>query len=241
MSPVVFGVSAWAWCTTPFAVEAAGRIGKDGGAPLLDLPPAERRRLNPLTSLALRAAETLVAGRERAQLQATPLVFGSADGDGAVLMKLLAALRAHEPLSPTQFHNSVHNTPAGYWTIALGSQAASTAIAADEETLEVALAEAGLQAVVRGGPVLMLYASRTFPPELAHVRPGLVDFAIAAWCESASAAGTWRCELRSTARTAASDSTPLATAIRTQGETGLCGLRRVSHLGGVLAIERVVA
>jgi hypothetical protein len=90
---------------------------------VLELPPAERRRLNPLTSFALAAGERLVGGRPHDLLKTTPLVFGSSDGDGTVLLRLLSALRGHQPVSPTQFHNSVHNAPAGYWSIGPGSQA----------------------------------------------------------------------------------------------------------------------
>ncbi len=240
MSALAFGVSAWVWSDASSDVCCAGLVNqRQDESRILDLPAAERRRLNPLTTAALRVGEKLVAGRERAELQTTPLVFGSADGDGAVLMKLLAALRAHEPVSPTQFHNSVHNSPAGYWTIGLASQAVSTAIACDDETLEVALLEAGLQAVVRDGPVVMLFANRSFPAELQRVRPDLQDFAIACWCEPAVRPGTWRCELDLASTHPVGPGPALDESIRRDGEAGLNWRRRVSHLGGALAVERV--
>jgi Beta-ketoacyl synthase, N-terminal domain len=240
MNAVAFGVSAWAWSDASADIRCAGQVSADHAeSRILDLPAAERRRLNPLTTSALRVAERLVAGRERAELQDAPLVFGSADGDGAVLMKLLGALRAHEPVSPTQFHNSVHNSPAGYWTIGLASQAASTAIACDDETLEVTLLEAGLQAVVRGGPVVILYASRSFPPELQHVRPDLQNFALACWCEPTIHPHGWRCELNAPSSGSVIGGLSLDASIRRSGEGGLSWRRHVSHLGGILALERV--
>jgi hypothetical protein len=240
MSAVAFGVSAWTWSDASSDIRCAGRVGAGHAeSRILDLPAAERRRLNPLTTAALRVAEKLAAGRERAELQDAPLVFGSADGDGAVLMKLLGALRAHESVSPTQFHNSVHNSPAGYWTIGLASQAASTAIACDDETFEVALLEAGLQAVVRDGPVVMLYASRSFPPELQRVRPDLQDFALACWCEPTIHPDGWRCELNAVPSEFVIGGPSLDASIRRSGEAGLSWRRYVSHLGGILAVERV--
>jgi hypothetical protein len=240
MNALSFGVSFWAWCATDPDVKRVGQFAADGRAShVLELPPAERRRLNPLTSLALRVGETLVSGRLRSELQDTPLVFGSADGDGDVLMKLLNALRDHQAVSPTQFHNSVHNAPTGYWMIGLSSQAPSTAIAADEDTLEVSLVEAGLQAAIRGGPVLMLMASRSYPPELRRARPDTKDFAIAAWCEPASRPGAWCCTLSASAQTAEADASSLESSIRSYGEAGLACRKWVRHLAGVLTIERV--
>lgn len=238
MRELTFGVSAWAWFTPETDVMRTGRVASvESDVRLLTLPPAERRRLNPLTQLALRVAEGLVAGRDRADLVETPLVYGSADGDGVVLMRLLGALRDHQPLSPTQFHNSVHNAPAGYWTIGLSSQAATTAIAADDDTIEVALVEGGMQAVVRGGPVLMLAASRSFPEELRRVRPNLRDFAVGAWCEPTAAPGDWRCTLAAPASESVVDMS-LEASIRSRGEAGLQCRRWVRHLGGVLCLER---
>jgi hypothetical protein len=245
MRELTFGVSAWAWFTPETDVMRAGRSGRFASAgsdsKVLSLPPAERRRLNPLTQLALRVGEELAAGRERSILAETPLVYGSSDGDGVVLMKLLGALRDHQPLSPTQFHNSVHNAPAGYWTIGLSSQAAATAIAADDDTIEVALVEGGMQAVVRGGPVLMLAASRSFPDELRRARPELQDFAVGAWCEPTAGPGAWRCTLTVSASELAAESvvdTSLEASIRSYGEAGLQCRRWVRHLGGELCLER---
>jgi len=240
MNALSFGVSSWAWCASTPDVTCAGPVGA-GESPshVLELPAAERRRLNPLTSLALRVGEKLVAGRLRSELQITPLVFGSADGDGDVLMRLLSALRDRQAVSPTQFHNSVHNAPTGYWMIGLSSQAPSTAIAADEETLEVSLVEAGLQAAVRGGPVLMLMASRTYPPGLRQARPDVRDFAIAAWCEPMDRGSGWRCTLSAIAQKTDTDAPTLESTIRSDGEIGLVCRKWVRHLGGALTIERV--
>ena len=72
-----------------------------------------------------RARRCALPGRDPATL---PSVFTSAHGDLAVNDYMCATL-ATQPtaISPTRFHNSVHNAAAGYWTIATGCHAASSA------------------------------------------------------------------------------------------------------------------
>jgi hypothetical protein len=57
-------------------------------------------------------------------------------------------------LSPTRFHNSVHNAAAGYWTIAAGCTAAYTALSAGRCTFAEGLLEALVEAECSGAPVL---------------------------------------------------------------------------------------
>jgi len=71
-----------------------------------------------------------------------PSVFATSNGDGAVVHTILEALAAHQPVSPTQFHNSVHNAAAGYWSIATGSQQPTTCIAGHDATAGCALLKA---------------------------------------------------------------------------------------------------
>ena len=240
MRALAFCVSDWVWCKSTSDLQCAGGVeARNTSAPVLELPPVERRRLNPLTSFALTAGERLVGGRPRDLLKATPLVFGSSDGDGAVLLRLLSALRGHQPVSPTQFHNSVHNAPAGYWSIGLGSQAPTIALAAGDETVEVALVEAGLQAVTRRGPVIMLATSQRFPQELERARPELQDFTLAAWCEPADLGVGWRCVVSVGAQQRPTDDGSLAAAVRARGADGLVGSRAVRHLAAVLTITQV--
>src|SRR5262249_49261348 len=94
------------------------------------LPPAERRRVGRVVKLALAVGleATASAGTDPAVL---PSVFASSVGDGNNCHEICQALSLEERLiSPTRFHNSVHNAAAGYWSIATGSQVASNAICA---------------------------------------------------------------------------------------------------------------
>jgi hypothetical protein len=56
----------------------------------------------------------------------------------------MCATLARDPhlTSPTRFHNSVHNAAAGYFSIATGSHAPTTAIAAHDATFGAGLLEA---------------------------------------------------------------------------------------------------
>lgn len=98
-------------------------------APLL-LPKNERRRASPTIRLALEVVQqaTTSSGMTIGQLSS---VFGSSSGDGDVLNAILEVVTGVEPrVSPTLFHNSVHNAAAGYWSIGSGSHEPSLSIGA---------------------------------------------------------------------------------------------------------------
>lgn len=143
------------------------------------LPQTERRRCNAASRVALAAAEeALAAGDWPAAGLAT--VFTSADGDGAVTHALCESFAAGEPdVSPTQFHNSVHNAPAGYWGIATRSSRPSTSLAADRDSFAAGLFEAALQATLEPDPVLLVAFDLPLPHPLALMRPRRHGFAVA--------------------------------------------------------------
>ncbi|MEO8747387.1 MAG: beta-ketoacyl synthase chain length factor [Rhodanobacter sp.] len=120
------------------------------------LPPNERRRAPPSVLLAVEVAQQAVtmSGRDAATM---PCVFASAHGDQATTDYMCATL-AHHPLelSPTRFHNSVHNAAAGYWTIAVDCHAASTAIAAQRASFGAGLLEAASQSLCDAQPILFV-------------------------------------------------------------------------------------
>src|SRR5882762_257213 len=78
------------------------------------LPPAERRRTGVPVKLALAAGhEAFTHARRDPSLTAT--VFTSSASDNDNLHHLCEALATSErEVSPTRFHNSVHNAVAGY-------------------------------------------------------------------------------------------------------------------------------
>ena len=120
------------------------------------LAPAERRRAPDSVALALEVANAAVraSGRDPATL---PSIFTSAHGDLAVNDYMCSTL-ATQPtaISPTRFHNSVHNAAAGYWTIATGCLAASSALTAFDASFAAGLLEAATQCAADERPVLLV-------------------------------------------------------------------------------------
>jgi len=139
-------------------------------APLM-LPPNERRRSGLAIKLALAAGAGALAacGREAAGI-ATVFASSSADGDTchAICTQLAGSDRL---ISPTRFHNSVHNAPAGYWSIATRSMAPSTSLCAYDASFGAGLLEASALARARGEAVLLIAYDAPYPEPLHAKRP----------------------------------------------------------------------
>ena len=124
------------------------------------LPANERRRAPESVAVALEVAQAACnnAGRDPKTLAS---IFASTDGDLSITDYICATLRdAPDTLSPTKFHNSVHNAAAGYWTIGQGCMAPSTAISAFSCTFAQGLLEA-LVNLACGEPSILLAAYDT--------------------------------------------------------------------------------
>ncbi len=109
------------------------------------LPPNERRRAPESVAVALDVALAACrdAGRDPALL---PSIFTSTHGDLGITDYMCATLAVDPPaISPTKFHNSVHNAAAGYWTIGAGCMQAATAISAYDASFAQGLIEALMQ------------------------------------------------------------------------------------------------
>ena len=143
------------------------------------LPPAERRRAPDTVRLAVEAAAQAVAmsGLDAANL---PSVFTSSHGDAKIMDYMCATLaEAPAELSPTRFHNSVHNAASGYWTIATGCRRASNAVCADGTSFGAGLLEAATQAVTGNEPVLLAAFDAPGSGPLDEMIPSRVPFACA--------------------------------------------------------------
>lgn len=120
------------------------------------LPPNERRRAPESVLLAIEVAGQAVAmsGRDAATLAC---IFASSHGDQPITDYMCATLaQAPAELSPIRFHNSVHNAPVGYWTIATGCHAPSTAVAAQRASFGAGLLEAASQVLAEQRAVLLV-------------------------------------------------------------------------------------
>ncbi|HEU4531371.1 MAG TPA: beta-ketoacyl synthase chain length factor [Steroidobacteraceae bacterium] len=143
------------------------------------LPPNERRRAPLSVLLALHAAEDAV---QRSGIAAgdLPSVFGSSDAEMAIIHRISSALA--EParsVSPTDFHNSVHNAAAGYWGIAARATRSATTLAAFDGTCVAALQESF--ALLADGERAVLLVLYDVPPPvpLYEKRPIEVPVAVA--------------------------------------------------------------
>lgn len=208
------------------------------------LAPNERRRAPDSVLIALQVAEQAVAmsGHARSALAS---VFTSAHGDLPIVDALARTLAADPRLlSPTRFHHSVHNAPSGYWAMASGSHAASTALAAFDHSFGAGLLEALVQVACDEAPVLLAGCDTEAAGPLASVNTsrGLLGVALVLapragprsrfalrWtlAEAAAANPAIRsAAARSLATNALADALPLAEALARAGATSLelrCG------------------
>jgi len=135
------------------------------------LPPSERRRASRAIKVAIATGldAAAMSGRDPASLAT---VFSSSAGDGYNCHELCLQLATDDrQLSPTRFHNSVHNAPAGYWSIASGAMATSSVLSASDASFGAGLLEALAQVVAERVPVLLIAYDTDYPEPLRSKRP----------------------------------------------------------------------
>jgi hypothetical protein len=133
----------------------------DARPPQLDfLPPLQRRRLSAMARAALACAWPLAEGRHD-----MPMVFASQHGETSRNFHLLQELVRGEPLSPTSFALSVHNSTAGMWSILRNETSESVALAAEADSLEHALLEAALLLDQGASSVIVIATEEIAPSE----------------------------------------------------------------------------
>ncbi|MGH8506304.1 MAG: beta-ketoacyl synthase chain length factor [Stenotrophobium sp.] len=143
------------------------------------LPPNERRRATAAVRLAFRVCEDAMSRSEFPPAELAG-VFASSEADTGILHRLCTALADDaRAVSPTDFHNSVHNAAAGYWSIAAGAKLPSVSLSAYDASFVVGLLEATTLAHGDGCKVL-LAAYDICPPEpLYATRPLTQPFGVA--------------------------------------------------------------
>jgi hypothetical protein len=173
------GLGSWRSAVPALAGEAPWQPAATVIPNLTCLPSAERRRTGVPVRIALTVGleATAHAGVDPAAL---PAIFTSSGGDGQNLHEICSALASGErQLSPTRFHNSVHNAPSGYWGIATGATPASNALCAHDGSFGAGLLEALTQATVEQRTVLLVAYDAQYPEPLNAVRPIADAFAVA--------------------------------------------------------------
>jgi len=143
------------------------------------LPAAERRRSGAIVKLTLATGLEAIAavGLDAANL---PSVFSSSGGDGEnchAICEMLAS--ADRQISPTRFHNSVHNAAAGYWSIATGAMSTSSVLCALDASFGAGLLETITQVMVDNTRSVLLACDTAYPEPLYSARPIPDAFGIA--------------------------------------------------------------
>jgi hypothetical protein len=175
------GFADWSQCCDALrqpATYRAGPLPSDAGVAYLS--PNERRRTTPVIRLALQVIDQL-ARYSSLDLAKVGSVFASAHGDLRGLDGVCTALAEPDaPVSPLQFHNVVHNIPAGYWSRAAGAAGPSTSLSAGDATFAAGLIEAAT-CLDAGGyeAVLLACYDHPGPAALARHIPLCAPFAVA--------------------------------------------------------------
>jgi len=139
--------------------------------PLQCLPPAERRRTGKVVRLALSVGLEATA-RAGANAATLPAVFASSGGDGENCHEICQVLASAErQISPTRFHNSVHNAASGYWGIATGATPASNALCAYDASFAAGLLESLVQLRIDETAVLLIAYDADYPEPIRSARP----------------------------------------------------------------------
>lgn len=143
------------------------------------LPPNEARRATELVRMAFRVGEDLM-GNTSVPMRDCASVFASSGGDYPIIDQICRTLCEPERLvSPTQFHNSVHNSAAGYWSIATGSRLPSTSLSAYDDSFSVGLLEAINLCQSEQMPTLLVVYDIKPPYPLSEKRLISVEFGVA--------------------------------------------------------------
>jgi hypothetical protein len=160
-TPAYADFDAWVAAGLPDDLHAARADAL--GPPALLLHPRLRRRTSTLTRAAVTALEAALAGSGVA-IDQVRFVLVSSFGEIETTVDLLAQLgEPGGPVSPTKFHNSVHNTATGYLSIASGNNRESTALAGGPHNLEIGLLESLAGLAETGEDVVLLFAEELLP------------------------------------------------------------------------------
>jgi hypothetical protein len=177
-APRVPDEAAWrAWCAAP----SADALGRDGQPDVGFVPAMLRRRCTRLARMILHVAFAACAEPERARARS---VFASRHGGINDALPLIEQVARGEPISPTRFSHSVHNAPSGLFALAAGNRAASSAVAAMEDTCAAGLIEAlGMleRAPEPDASVLLVAADEPLPEAMAGFVAEPAAFAVALW------------------------------------------------------------
>jgi hypothetical protein len=181
----VAGVGVWSPMLPNWDAARSRLLGEPGAEvesklPPADwLPPTERRRATLSTRVVLSVTKDALT-RAGWQASTLPTVFASSSGSPDITNELCTALAAGDTqISPTRFHNSVHNAAAGYYSIAVACHAASTTLGAHDGSAAAGLLEASVLLTTEATPALFVAFDVPYTGPLADLRPIAYPFGVA--------------------------------------------------------------
>ncbi|MEE9342040.1 MAG: beta-ketoacyl synthase chain length factor [Gammaproteobacteria bacterium] len=161
------------------------------------LPAMVRRRTSIATRVAISAAIRACCNAN--MRHNIPAVFVSLSGEIQITDQLCQAIAKNDyPLSPTQFHNSVHNTASSYWSLTMSNQAPMMAMSALEDGFALGLLESWCQLQTGIEKVLLVIYEEEAPHYLLpeyHWEPCAVSLVLG---QSTQNFSTISCPLQST-------------------------------------------
>lgn len=186
------------------------------------LQGSERRRAAQTVSLALAASQQAVdsAGIDPRELLA---VFASAHGDLPVIDHLCSTL-VHTPtlVSPTRFLQSIHNAPAGTWSLLAHNHLANTAVSAAAHSFAAGWLEAAVLVETERRPVLLVAYDTAAVGALTHTTASRGALAVALVLAPDSTPGHPMAHVHWQLRSGAGPATPCTSAAgRALGENGM--------------------
>lgn len=120
-----------------WAQQPISDLSQDTPPPCVHIPMMSLRRMSVGTRLAVECGMTLLQ-----QHSADMAIFTSRHGELERTYKILQHLDQDQPLSPTDFAMSVHNTAAGWLTIIAKNHLVTTSLAAGEDSFQQGMIEA---------------------------------------------------------------------------------------------------
>jgi Beta-ketoacyl synthase, N-terminal domain len=226
----------------------SGRRAPDAGPLLFKppqpqlLPPNERRRAPLSVLMALQAAEEAMR-RTSVVAAETPAVFASSDAEMGIIHRISSALA--EParvVSPTDFHNSVHNAASGYFGIAARATRSATTLSAFDGSFAAGLREALALLADDAGAVLLVLYDVPPPVPLYEKRPIETACGIAMMLTRAAVPGSVaRLSLVETIDPDQHDATKARRGETTLSEPALEALRRGNPAARALPVLAAVA
>lgn len=133
------------------------------------IPPRERRRAPGFVKMAVEVMDqaSRMTGVDPGRIAT---VFASSMGDMQMTDYMCRTMVTDgRLLSPTKFHNSVHNASTGYWSISTHSHAPANAVSGHRHSAAIAVLEGAVQAIEEDTPVLVVAQEAVAPVPLRHV------------------------------------------------------------------------